>query len=109
MGAKVLDGAVVRRGAIVGGGAVVAPGTEIPSGQVWAGCPARYLRDVDPSESAFLAVSAHNYADLSREHWNEVTKVHMVRFSHFTKILQSCICRHSFCSHLRCHLVKTYM
>nr|QBP05105.1 gamma carbonic anhydrase 1 [Ulva prolifera] len=62
MGAKVLDGAIVRRGAIVGGGAVVAPGTEVPSGQVWAGCPARYLRDVDASESAFLAVSAHNYA-----------------------------------------------
>lgn len=79
MGAKVLDGAIVRRGAIVGGGAVVAPGTEVPSGQVWAGCPARYLRDVDASESAFLAVSAHNYADLSREHWNEVTKVHLVR------------------------------
>lgn len=81
MGAKILDGAIIRRGAIVGGGSVVAPGTEVPSGQVWAGCPARYLRDVDASESAFLAVSAHNYADLSREHWNEVTKVHMVRLS----------------------------
>lgn len=81
MGAKVLDGAVVRQGAIVAAGAVVAPGTEVPSGQVWMGIPARYMRDVDPAESTFLGLSANNYAELSKGHWNECTKVYLVRFN----------------------------
>jgi carbonic anhydrase/acetyltransferase-like protein (isoleucine patch superfamily) len=79
MGAKVLDGAVVRRRAIVAGGAVVAPGTEVPSGQVWAGCPARFLRDLEPAEEAFLAASAENYAGLAMQHWHESTKTYLVR------------------------------
>lgn len=79
MGAKVLDGALIRQGAIVAAGSVVAPGTEVPSGQVWMGTPARYMRDVDPAESSFLGLSAHNYAELAKGHWNESTKVYLVR------------------------------
>ena len=79
MGAKVLDGVIVRKGAIVAAGSVVAPGTEVPSGQVWAGCPARYLRDLEPAEEDFLSLSAENYAKLAREHWHENTKVFLVR------------------------------
>jgi gamma-carbonic anhydrase len=79
MGAKVLDGAVVRKGAIVAAGSVVAPGTEVPSGQVWAGCPARYLRDLEPEEASFLSHSAQRYVELAKEHWNENTKVFLVR------------------------------
>jgi gamma-carbonic anhydrase len=81
MGAKVLDGAVIRQGAIVAAGAVVTPGTEVPSGQVWVGCPARYLRDVEPAEASFLGLSAYNYSELAKEHWNENTKVYLVCFS----------------------------
>lgn len=81
MGAKVLDGSVVRRGSIVGGGSVVAPGTEIPSGQVWMGCPARYARQLLPEEEAFLSSSADNYAELAEAHFEENTKTWLVRFS----------------------------
>ena len=80
MGAKILDGAVVKQGAIVAAGSVVTPGTEVPAGQVWMGTPARYMRDVDPAESSFLGLSAHNYSELAKGHWNEFTKVHPVRF-----------------------------
>ena len=79
MGAKVLDGCVVRTGSIVAAGSVVSPGTEIPSGQVWAGCPARYLRDLEPSEEAFLSHSAESYANLAMDHWVENTKTFLVR------------------------------
>ena len=79
MGAKILDGAVVKQGAIVAAGSVVSPGTEVPAGQVWMGTPARYMRDVDPAESSFLGLSAHNYCDLAKGHWNKCTKVHLVR------------------------------
>lgn len=77
MGAKILDGAVVKQGAIVAAGSVVTPGTEVPAGQVWMGMPARYMRDVDPAESSFLGLSAHNYSELAKGHWNEFTKVHL--------------------------------
>jgi gamma-carbonic anhydrase len=78
MGAKVLDGAIIEKGAIVGAGSVVAPGTVVKSGQVWMGTPARYMRDIDPGEASFLGLSAHNYAELAKAHWNECTKVYLV-------------------------------
>eukprot|EP01025_Chloroclados_australasicus_P040522 TRINITY_DN4236_c1_g1_i2.p2 TRINITY_DN4236_c1_g1~~TRINITY_DN4236_c1_g1_i2.p2 ORF type:complete len:280 (+),score=39.46 TRINITY_DN4236_c1_g1_i2:286-1125(+) len=75
MGAKVLDGAVVRSGSIVAAGSLVVPNTEVPSGQVWAGCPARYFRDLTEGEGLFLSHSAQNYANLAMQHAEENTKV----------------------------------
>ena len=43
------------------------------------GCPARYLRDLEPEEEAFLSSSAANYAHLARAHWAENTKTWLVR------------------------------
>jgi len=68
MGATVLDGSVVGEGAIVAAGAIVPPNTNIPANQVWAGSPARFLRDVLPEERAFLTASAANYASLAAQH-----------------------------------------
>jgi len=36
--------------------------------QVWAGNPARYLRDVEPEEHGFVESSALNYAELADLH-----------------------------------------
>ena len=46
MGASVGRGAVVESFAVVAAGANVPEGTTVPSGQIYAGSPARYLRDV---------------------------------------------------------------
>lgn len=51
-GAVVMEGALVEQNAVVGAGAVVHPGRRIPAGQVWAGNPAVYVRDVDAAELA---------------------------------------------------------
>lgn len=40
---------------MVAAGAVVEPGTTIPAGQIWGGNPARFLRELKPEESRFLA------------------------------------------------------
>eukprot|EP00349_Pseudokeronopsis_sp_Brazil_P001099 CAMPEP_0202965426 /NCGR_PEP_ID=MMETSP1396-20130829/9402_1 /ASSEMBLY_ACC=CAM_ASM_000872 /TAXON_ID= /ORGANISM="Pseudokeronopsis sp., Strain Brazil" /LENGTH=320 /DNA_ID=CAMNT_0049688135 /DNA_START=156 /DNA_END=1119 /DNA_ORIENTATION=- len=53
MGATVHSGAVVESFAMVAAGAVVAPGTVVPSGQIWAGNPARYLRDLTQEEKHY--------------------------------------------------------
>ena len=61
MGATVMDGCVVEKGAIVAAGANVTPGTKVPSGQIWAGNPAKFLRELTEDEKNFISQSAVNY------------------------------------------------
>lgn len=74
MGATVMDGAVVERHAMVAAGAVVPPNARVPAGQVWAGNPAKFLRDLTPEEVAFLSTSAGNYVKLAATHREENSK-----------------------------------
>ncbi len=68
MHSTIMDGAVVESGAWVAAGALVTPGKRVLKGQVWAGNPARYLRDMKPQEAAFILVSSRNYVELSGEY-----------------------------------------
>jgi carbonic anhydrase/acetyltransferase-like protein (isoleucine patch superfamily) len=52
MSATVLDGAVVESGAMVAAGALVAPGKIVRRGELWAGNPARKLRDLTEKDYA---------------------------------------------------------
>ena len=49
-GAIVQEGSVVEKKSMVAAGAVVTPGTLIPSGQLWAGNPAKFIRDLSEEE-----------------------------------------------------------
>ena len=49
MGATVMDGAVIHSNSIVGAGALITEGTIVESGSVWAGLPARKVKDIDQS------------------------------------------------------------
>ncbi|MBL4836012.1 MAG: gamma carbonic anhydrase family protein [Kordiimonadaceae bacterium] len=51
MGAVVLDGAVVETGALVAAGAVVTPGKQVAANTLWAGCPAKQIREFEPGET----------------------------------------------------------
>ena len=51
MGSVVLDHAVVGEGAIVAAGSVVTGKTVIPPHTLWAGVPAKYIKDVDPAQA----------------------------------------------------------
>jgi carbonic anhydrase/acetyltransferase-like protein (isoleucine patch superfamily) len=68
MHATIMDRVVVESGAWVAAGSLVPPGKHIPSGQIWAGNPARYLRDLSPEEKAFIPVSSQNYVDLAKDY-----------------------------------------
>ena len=46
MGAIVMDDCLVESNSIVGAGSVVTQGTHIKSGEVWAGIPARKIKDI---------------------------------------------------------------
>lgn len=68
MQATVMDGAVVEAGAFVAAGALVPPGKRIPTGQLWAGSPAKYMRDVRPSDQGMIDYIWPVYRDLSAEY-----------------------------------------
>lgn len=65
MGATVMDGAVVRRHAMVAAGALVTPGKIVPGGELWAGSPARKMRDLTAAEIDNIHASADHYCDLA--------------------------------------------
>lgn len=68
MRAAVLDRAVVESGAMVAAGALVAPGKRIPAGQLWAGNPARYLREVRDQERHYITYIPEHYTELAGEY-----------------------------------------
>jgi len=47
MGAIIMDGAVIHSNSIIAAGAVVSEGTVVESGSVWAGIPAKKLKEID--------------------------------------------------------------
>ncbi|KAH0900368.1 hypothetical protein HID58_049936 [Brassica napus] len=72
--ATVLDGAHVEKHAIVESGSLVRQNTRIPSGEVWGGNPARFLRKVTEEERAFFSTSAMDYSNLAQVHAAQNTK-----------------------------------
>jgi len=68
MKACVMDGAVVESGAWVAAGAVVTPGKRVPKGQLWAGTPARYLRDINAQEKLYMEQLPPAYAHLAKQY-----------------------------------------
>lgn len=54
MGATLLDNAVVGEGAIVAAGALVLSNTVIPPHTLWAGVPAKFVKNVSPEQTQEL-------------------------------------------------------
>lgn len=48
--AQVMDGCVIESDAMLAAGSLLTPGKRIPAGQLWAGRPARFLRDMDEAQ-----------------------------------------------------------
>lgn len=68
MKATVMDGAVVGKGALVAAGSLVTPGKHIPAGQMWAGSPAKYVRDVNDKDRQMMNYVQPNYQKLAQEY-----------------------------------------
>lgn len=63
MGAILLDHAEIGEGAIVAAGALVLSNTKIPPFTLWAGVPAKYVKDVEPAQTHEMNRRiAHNYS-----------------------------------------------
>ena len=55
MNATVLDKADIGEGAIIAAGAVVTHGTKVPAHEIWAGIPAKKVKDCAPGQAEEFA------------------------------------------------------
>ena len=68
MGAIILDEALMEKNSMLAAGSVLPPKKRVPSGQLWGGTPAKYMRDLTQEELDFLPVSADNYVKLAQDY-----------------------------------------
>lgn len=68
MSATVMDGAVVEKGGMLAAGALLTPGKRVGAGEIWAGSPAKFMRELSEKEKAHEAESAKVYRDLAQEY-----------------------------------------
>ncbi len=68
MQACVMDDARVETHAMVAAGALVTPGKTVPSGELWAGRPARKVRALSAEEIAYIDHLPGHYCRLAEEY-----------------------------------------
>ncbi len=68
MGSIVMDGCRLESGAMLAAGAMLTPFKRIPGGQIWAGRPAAFLRDLTAPELAGMEEQIRHYVDNARHH-----------------------------------------
>jgi carbonic anhydrase/acetyltransferase-like protein (isoleucine patch superfamily) len=68
LGAIVMDGCEIESHGMLAAGAMLTPGRRIPAGQLWAGRPAKYVRDLNEAEVAAQREGVAHYVALARAH-----------------------------------------
>lgn len=73
-GSCVMDDCYVEKGAIVAANALIPPGKRVGAGEVWAGNPAKKLRDIRETEIDFFHENMLDYCTLAKEYNKELEK-----------------------------------
>ena len=68
MGSIMLDFSVVESGGYLAAGATLTPKKRVPSGELWAGSPAKLLRPVSAEEADWIPHSAEHYVRLAAKY-----------------------------------------
>lgn len=61
MGAIIMDNARVGKGSVIAAGAIILSGTIVPPGTVWAGVPARQVKETSKELKDVIVRTAKNY------------------------------------------------
>jgi len=61
IGATILDDAVIGTGSVIAAGAIVLPGTNVEPGSIYAGIPAKKVKDTGPEMKMVIERTARNY------------------------------------------------
>ena len=67
------DGAVIEANAFIAAGAVIGPGKRVRSGELWAGNPARLMRQLSEKDIEGLRYSADHYVRLKDQYLASAT------------------------------------
>ena len=68
MGAIIMDNSIVSSDSMIAAGSIVTPGKHIKSGTLWAGSPARYVRNLSDEEIERNRKVAKKYINLSKKY-----------------------------------------
>lgn len=68
MCATMLDGAVVESGAMLAAGAFLSAKKRVPTGEMWAGMPARKMRDLREGEDRMALIGSAHYVAEAATH-----------------------------------------
>ena len=68
LGAIVMDGCEIEGTGMLAAGAMLTPGKRIAAGQLWAGRPAKYVRDLTPEEMAQHRAGVLEYQTNAQAH-----------------------------------------
>lgn len=74
MGSMVSRGATVEAFGVLAAGAALNEGQTLPSGQIWAGAPAAYLRDITQEEKHLMSEHKLEMQQLSQIYCEETEK-----------------------------------
>lgn len=61
MGAIIMDDAIIGAGSVIAAGAVILPGTKVEPGSIYAGMPAKKIKEVGDEMRAVIERTARNY------------------------------------------------
>jgi len=68
MKSALLDGAVVEGGAMLAAGALLTPNKRVPRGQLWAGNPAKLMRELSEKDLQGMKEGTARYVTLMRDY-----------------------------------------
>ena len=68
IGARVLSRCTIGAGALIAAGAVVMEGTIVPPHTLWAGCPAKQLKELSTAQRERLAETYRHYVNNAEAH-----------------------------------------
>jgi carbonic anhydrase/acetyltransferase-like protein (isoleucine patch superfamily) len=61
MGAIVMDDAIIGAGSVIAAGAIILPGTKVEAGSIYAGIPAKKIKNVGEEMKEVIERTARNY------------------------------------------------
>lgn len=68
LSSTVMNGAVIEGGGMLAAGAMLTQGKRIEAGQLWAGSPARFVRDLNEAAIAGMRLGVAHYVENAKTH-----------------------------------------
>jgi gamma-carbonic anhydrase len=75
LGSIVMDGCTIEGDAMLAAGAMLTPGKTLPHRQLWAGRPAKYVRDLSDEAVAAMRAGVEHYVHNAKAHMGAVKAV----------------------------------